>query len=123
MALNITLFISFPALISNYKYFKKASVEAFNYINLLGFLLESASSITAFFFRVFLAGFKGDLAAVVLNPLSFIIFTLPYFIISFFIGSNILNINISSVEAEAEAEAKDIILSTLVIGGVLAEAR
>ena len=123
MALNVTLFISFPTLISNYKYSKKALVKASNYINLLGFLLELASSITAFFFYVFLVGFKGDLAAVVLDPLSFTIFTLPCFIISFFIGSNIPDINISSVEVEAEVEAEDIILSALVIGGVLAEAR
>jgi len=123
VALNVTLFISFPTLISNYKYSKKALVKASNYINLLGFLLELASSITAFFFYVFLVGFKGDLAAVVLDPLSFTIFTLPCFIISFFIGSNIPDINISSVEVEAEVEAEDIILSALVIGGVLAEAR
>lgn len=119
MALNVAPFISFPTLISNYKYSKKALVKASNYIN----LLELASSITAFFFRIFLAGFKGDLAAIVLDPLSFAVFTLPRFIIGFFIGSNTLDINISLVEAEAEAEAEDVILSALVIGGVLAEVR
>ena len=123
MALNVALFISFPTLISNYKYSKKALVKASNYINLLGFLLELASSITAFFFCIFLAGFKGDLAAIVLDPLSFAVFTLPCFIIGFFVGSNTLDINISLVEAEAEAEAEDVILSALVIGGVLAEVR
>ena len=86
---------------------------------------ELGYSITTFFFRVFLVGFKGDLAAAVSDPLSFTVFTLPRFIIGFFIGSNTPDINISSVEAEAEAEAEaeDVILSALVIGGVLAEAR
>jgi hypothetical protein len=77
------------------------------------------SSITTFFFYIFLVGFKGDLAAVVLNLLSFAVFALPRFTISFFIGSNTLDINISLVEVEIE----DVILGTLVIGGVLVEVR
>ena len=104
MTLNVVPFIFFPALISNYKYSKKALVKASNHINLLGFLPESASSVTAFFFRVLLVGFRGDLAAVVLDLLSFAIFALPRFAISFFIGSDTLDINISLVEVEAELE-------------------
>jgi len=123
VALNVVPFVSFPALISNYKYFKKASVEAFNYINLLGFLPELASFVTAFFFCVFLIGFKGDLAAAVSDPLSFAVFALFCFIIGFFVGSNTPDIDIGLAEAEAEAEAEDLILSALVIGGVLAEVR
>jgi L-lactate permease len=123
VTLNVILFISFPTLISNYKYSKKALVKASNYINLLGFLPKLVSSITAFFFYIFLVGFKGDLAAVVLDLLSFAVFTLPYFVVSFFIGSDILDINISLVEVEVEAEVEDVILSALVIGGVLAEVR
>ncbi len=80
------------------------------------------SSFTTFFY-VFLAGFKGDLVVTVLNLLSFTIFTLSYFIISFFIGSNTLDINISSVEIEVEVEVEDVILGALVIGGVLVEVR
>ena len=96
-------------------------VKASNYINLLGFLLKLASSITAFFFYIFLVRFKGDLAAAVLDILFFAVFALPHFAISFFIGSNILDINISLVGVEVEVE--DVILSTLVIGEVLVEAR
>ena len=133
MTLNVAPFISFPTFISNYKYSKKALVKASNYINLLGFLPESASSITAFFFHVFLAGFGGDPVAAVSDLLSFAVFTLPRFAVSFFIGSDTPDINISSVEVEVEVEAEveteveaeveDVILGTLVIGGVLTEAR
>jgi len=120
---DIVLTVSFPTLISNYKYSKKALVKASNYINLLGFLPELASSITTSFFHVFLVGFREDLAAAVLDLLSFAVFALPHFAVSFFIGSNILDINIGLVEVEVEVEVEDVIFGTLVIGGVLVEVR